>query len=91
MKVSERMILKDRLKKLGIFCLIVFLPICVVAVAMAAAGVTQAVVIVVNVVLLFLLFGLFMYICSVLDKKKEKRLKESNKKDPFADDTENKE
>ena len=85
MKVSERMVLKDRLIKLGIFCLIVFLPIMVVAIVLASCGVSQAVNIVDNVVLLIVLFLLFMYVCNVIDKKKEKKLKESGKKDPFAD------
>ena len=85
MKVSERMILKNRLKKLGIFCLIVFLPILVLSVVLYSAGVSQVVNIIVLVVVLFALFFLFMLICSVIDKKSEKKLKESGKKDPFSE------
>lgn len=86
MKVSERMILKDRLKKLGIFCLIVFIPVLVLSVVMMSFGVSQAVNIIVTVVVLFVLFFLYLYICSLIDKKKEKRLKESGKKDPFSEE-----
>ena len=86
MKVSERMVLKDRLKKLGIFCLIVFIPVLVLSVVMMSFGVSQAVNIVVTVVILFVLFFLYLYVCSLIDKKKEKRLKESGKKDPFSEE-----
>ncbi len=86
MKVSERMVLKDRLKKLGIFCLIVFIPVLVLSVVMMSFGVSQAVNIIVTVVVLFVLFFLYLYICSLIDKKKEKRLKESGKKDPFSEE-----
>lgn len=86
MKVSERMILKDRLKKLGIFCLIVFIPVLVLSVVMMSFGVSEAVNIIVTVVILFVLFFLYLHICSVIDKKREKKLKESGKKDPFAEE-----
>ena len=86
MKVSERMILKDRLKKLGIFCLIVFIPVLVLSVVMMSFGVSEAVNIIITVVILFVLFLLYLYICSVIDKKREKKLKESGKKDPFAEE-----
>lgn len=86
MKVSERMVLKDRLKKLGIFCLIVFIPVLVLSVVMMSFGVSEAVNIIVTVVILFVLFFLYLYICSVLDKKREKKLKESGKKDPFSEE-----
>ena len=86
MKVSERMVLKDRLKKLGIFCLIVFIPVLVLSVVMMSYGVSEAVNIIVTVVILFVLFFLYLYICSLIDKKKEKRLKESGKKDPFSEE-----
>ena len=36
-----------------------------------------------NIIIILFLF--FLYICNVIDKKKEKKLKESGKKDPFAD------
>lgn len=86
MKVSERMVLKDRLKKLGIFCLIVFIPVLVLSVVMMSFGVSEAVNIIVTVVVLFVLFFLYLYVCSLIDKKKEKRLKESGKKDPFSEE-----
>lgn len=86
MKVSERMVLKDRLKKLGIFCLIVFIPVLVLSVVMMSYGVSEAVNIIVTVVVLFVLFFPYLYICALLDKKKEKRLKESGKKDPFSEE-----
>ena len=86
MKVSERMVLKDRLKKLGIFCLIVFIPVLVLSVVMMSYGVSEAVNIIVTVVVLFVLFFLYLYVCALLDKKKEKRLKESGKKDPFSEE-----
>ena len=86
MKVSERMVLKDRLKKLGIFCLIVFIPVLVLSVVMMCYGVPQVVNIIVTVVILFVLFFLYLYICSVIDKKREKKLKESGKKDPFSEE-----
>lgn len=86
MKVSERMVLKDRLKKLGIFCLIVFIPVLVLSVVMMSYGVPQVVNIIVTVVILFVLFFLYLYICSVIDKKREKKLKESGKKDPFSEE-----
>ncbi len=85
MKVSERMILIKRLKRLGLFMLIVFLPIAFISFGLAYAGLSMAWNIVILVVVLFLLFGLFMMTCSALDKRKEKKLKESGKKDPFAD------
>ena len=86
MKVSERMVLKDRLKKLGIFCLIVFIPVLVLSVVMMSFGVSEAVNIIVTVVVLFVLFFPYLYVCSLIDKKKEKRLKESGKKDPFSEE-----
>ena len=55
------------------------------AFGLAYAGLSQAWNIVIIVCVLFLLFGLFMMTCSALDKRKEKKLKESGKKDPFAD------
>ncbi len=85
MKVSERMILKQRLKRLGLFCLIVLIPICFLSFGLMYAGLSMAWNIVITVCVLFLLFGLFMVTCSALDKRKEKKLKESGKKDPFAD------
>lgn len=83
--MSDRMILKDRLKKLGLFCLIVFIPVLVVAVVLFSVGVPEWANMLVLVVMLLALFCVFMYVCSVLEKRKEKRLKESGKKDPFSE------
>ena len=83
--MSDRMILKDRLKKLGLFCLIVFIPVLVVAVVLFSVGVPEWANMLVLVVMLLALFCVFMYVCSILEKRKEKRLKESGKKDPFSD------
>ncbi len=83
--MSDRMILKDRLKKLGLFCLIVFIPVLVVAVVLYSVGVPEWANMLVLVVMLLALFCVFMYVCSVLEKRKEKRLKESGKKDPFSE------
>ncbi len=83
--MSDRMILKDRLKKLGLFCLIVFIPVLVVAVVLFSVGVPEWANMLVLVVMLLALFCVFMYVCSILEKRKEKRLKESGKKDPFSE------
>ena len=83
--MSDRMILKDRLKKLGLFCLIVFIPVLVVAVVLYSVGVPEWANMLVLVVMLLALFCVFMYVCSVLEKRKEKRLKESGKKDLFSE------
>ena len=83
--MSDRMILKDRLKKLGLFCLIVFIPVLVVAVVLFSVGVPEWANMLVLVVMLLALFCVFMYVCSILEKRKEKRLKESGKKDPFLE------
>lgn len=83
--MSDRMILKDRLKKLGLFCLIVFIPVLVVAVVLYSVGVPEWANMLVLVVMLLALFCVFMYVCSILEKRKEKRLKESGKKDPFSE------
>lgn len=85
MKMSDRMILKDRLKKLGLFCLIVFIPVLVVAVVLFSVGVPEWANMLVLVVMLLALFCVFMYVCSILEKRKEKKLKESGKKDPFSE------
>ncbi len=83
--MSDRMILKDRLKKLGLFCLIVFIPVLVVAVVLFSVGVPEWANMLVLVVMLLALFCVFMYVCSILEKRKGKRLKESGKKDPFSE------
>lgn len=83
--MSDRMILKDRLRKLGLFCLIVFIPVLVVAVVLFSVGVPEWANMLVLVVMLLALFCVFMYVCSILEKRKEKRLKESGKKDPFSE------
>ncbi len=80
---SEKQILKRRIKRLGLFLLIVFLPTMVVAVLLGVAKVPQWLNILVLVLMLFVLFGVYAYLMSKLDKRKETRLK--SKKDPFSD------
>ena len=67
--MSDRMILKDRLKKLGLFCLIVFIPVLVVAVVLYSVGVPEWANMLVLVVMLLALFCVFMYVCSVVVRK----------------------
>lgn len=83
MKNSEKQELKKKIKRLGLFLLIVFLPTCVVAVLLAWAKVDMWLNVFVLVVMLFLLFALFIWACQKLDEKKQERM--SKKKDPFSD------
>ena len=57
----------------------------VVAVVLFSVGVPEWANMLVLVVMLLALFCVFMYVCSILEKRKEKRLKESGKKDPFSE------
>lgn len=83
MKRSESNELKQKLKRLGLFMLIVFLPAMVVAILLQFyAHVPQWLNILVLVVMLFVLYFLYVWICSKIDKKKQERL--SKKKDPFS-------
>ena len=84
MKNSEKQELKRKLGRVGIFMLIVFLPITVVEVLLIYAGVRQQWIhIMILVLLMFILFFLFSFILTKLDKRKEERMKK--KKDPFSD------
>lgn len=83
MKNSEKQELKRKIGRLGLFLLIVFLPILVLAVVLASVGVKQWVNIMVLVIVMFFLFGLFLMVCQKLDEKKQKRIEK--KKDPFSD------
>ena len=83
MKSSEKQELKKKIGRLGLFLLIVFLPILVLAIVLASVGVKQWVNIMVLVIVMFILFGLFLMVCQKLDNRKEERIKK--KKDPFSD------
>ena len=83
MKVTEKQELKKKLKRLGLFLLIVFLPALVVASLIIISGAPQWLNIMIMVIVLFVMYALFLLVCSKLDKKKQKRLEK--KKDPFSD------
>lgn len=83
MKNSEKQELKKKLKRLGLFLLIVFIPAMVISVLMVWQKVPQWLNILVLVVVLFILFFFYTWVCSKLDKRKEERM--SKKKDPFSD------
>ena len=83
MRSTEKQELKRKLKRLGLFILIVFLPILIVSILMVWGNVPQWLNIMVLVILLFILYFLFAWLCTKLDKKKEERI--SKKKDPFSD------
>lgn len=83
MKNSEKQAVKKKIKRLGLFLLIVFLPMMVVSVLLAWAKVDMWLNVFVLVLLLFILFALFVWICDKFDQRKQERL--SKKKDPFSD------
>ena len=83
MKSTEKQELKRKIKRIGIFMLIVLFPVCVVCTLMAIAKVPQWLNIMVLVVMMFVLFFVYAWVCSKLDQKKNERL--SKKKDPFSD------
>ena len=83
MKNSEKQQLKRKISRLGLFLLIVFLPVTVLAVVLAYAGVKQWINVMILVIVMFILFGLYMFIFQKLDNRKEERI--SKKKDPFSD------
>lgn len=83
MKVTEKQELKKKLKRLGLFLLIVFLPSLVVASLIIISGAPQWLNIMIIVIVLFVMYALFLLVCSKLDKKKQQRL--GKKKDPFSD------
>ena len=83
MKNTEKQELKKKVKRLGLFLLIVLIPALVICVLLIWAKVPQWLNILVLVIVLFVLFGLYSLVYSKLDKKKEERM--SKKKDPFSD------
>ena len=83
MKVTEKQELKKKLKRLGLFLLIVFLPALVISALIIIAGAPQWLNIMIMVIVLFILFALFLFVCEKIDRKKQQRL--SKKKDPFTD------
>lgn len=83
MRSTEKQELKRKISRIGLFLLIVFLPIAVVSVLLSYAKVPQVWNIFVLVILLFILFFLYMLVCNKLDQKKKERM--SKKKDPFSD------
>ncbi len=83
MRNTENQDLKRKLKRIGLFLLIVFIPILVVCVLLICLKVPQWLNMMVLVILLFLTYFLFMSICQKLDNKKKDRM--SKKKDPFSD------
>lgn len=84
LKSTEKQELKKKISRIGLFLLIVFLPMLVVCILLQWAGVKeQWITILVLVVLMFVLFFVYIFICSKLDAKKKERI--SKKKDPFSD------
>lgn len=84
MRNTEKQELKRRIKRLGLFFLIVLVPSLVLAVVLEFyAQIPQWATVLVLVVVLSILYLVFLWICSKLDKQKEERM--SKKKDPFSD------
>ena len=83
MKTSEKIELKKKLKRLGLFLLIVIAPCLVICTLLIVAKIPQWLNMMVLVICLFILYFLFLFICSKLDKRTQERL--SKKKDPFSD------
>lgn len=82
-KSSEKQELKKKIQRLGLFLLIVFLPLLVVAICLGVAKVPQWLNIMVCVIVLFILFFLYLFVCGKLDERKKARM--DKKKDPFSD------
>lgn len=83
MRSSEKQELKKKIQRMGLFLLIVFIPMLVVAICLAVVHVPQWLNIIVCVVVLFILFFLFLFVCGKLDERKKARMEK--KKDPFSD------
>lgn len=83
MKSSDKQELKKKIQRMGLFLLIVFIPVLVIAICLAVAKVPQWLNIMVLVIILFILFFLFLYVCGKLDERKKARM--DKKKDPFSD------
>jgi membrane protein implicated in regulation of membrane protease activity len=80
---SEKRELKKKIQRLGLFFLIVFIPLLVVSVLLIYAKVALWLNIIVLVILLFILFFFFTLACNKIDEKKKARM--DKKKDPFSD------
>lgn len=83
MKTSEKQELKQKIKQLGIFLLIVFIPAMIISICLDVAGVSFWINVVVLVVVLMILFILYVFILEKINKRKSKRMEK--KKDPFSD------
>jgi len=84
MKTSEKQELKKKLKRLGLFMLIMVVPSLFLAVIlMYYANLSPAVNVVVLVVVMLVLYCFYLALCTKIDKKKAERMK--NKKDPFSE------
>ena len=83
MRSTEKQELKKKIKRIGLFLCIVFIPALVISVLLWWAQVPEWLNIMVLVVILFILFALYAFVMDKMDKKKEVRM--SKKKDPFAD------
>jgi len=83
MKNSEKQQLKKKIGRIGLFLVIVFLPIMVLAIVLVYAGVKQWINVMILVIVMFLLFGLYMFVLQKLDNRKTERM--SKKRDPFSD------
>lgn len=84
MRSTEKQELSLKIKRLGLFMVIVFLPILVICVLLlVVAKVPQWLNILVLVLCMFVLYGVYVFVCAKLDRKKAERL--TKKKDPFAE------
>ncbi len=83
MRTSEKQELKRKIKQIGLFLLIVFLPCMVISVCLIVLNVPQWLNIMVLVIVMFLMFALYAYVMERLNNKKKERM--SKKKDPFSD------
>ncbi len=83
MKNTEKQQLKRRIKSIVLFLIIVFVPITMLCILLAVVHVPQWLNIMVLVLAMFVLFGLYAFVLSKLDERKQKRME--NKKDPFSD------
>lgn len=83
MRTTEKQELKRKIKQIGLFLLIVFVPCMILAVCMAHFQVPQWLNIMVLVIVMFILFALYAYVMEKLNQKKQERMKK--KKDPFSD------
>lgn len=84
MRSSEKQELKRKLRNIGIFLLIVFVPVLVLSVVLQYIGIQEPWLnILVLVIVLFVLFGVFLFVVEKLNNKKKERM--SKKKDPFSD------